>query len=103
MSGAAAPPAGISHVPAPWTTESECWLLTVFLGSKLPEGVYDPLEASSSAFANSKEAGKFEGGLGMIMIVRYKETPVGRSLSTLGFRGGRLPGLTVRGTFPLVF
>jgi len=37
----------------------------------LPKGVYDPLEEPCL------EHGEFKGGLGVIIIVRYKNTPVG--------------------------
>jgi hypothetical protein len=42
---------------------------------ELPKGVYDPLEEASAG----EECGKFEGGLGAVMIIRYADTPVGRS------------------------
>lgn len=45
---------------------------------KLPEGVYAPLEASSPEFADPQLAGEFKGGLGMIMVVRYEDTPAGK-------------------------
>ena len=62
--------------PAPWTTKcASYWLLLTL--RKLPEGVYDPLEASSPEFADPQLAGEFKGGLGMIMVVRYEDTPTG--------------------------
>jgi hypothetical protein len=39
----------------------------------LPKGVYDGLEEVWGGV----EYGKFDGGLGAIMIVRYSDTPVG--------------------------
>lgn len=70
----------VQRAPAPWATKSECyWLL--FNLSKLPEGIYDPLEASSPELMDlgkDGKAGQFKGGLGIIMIVRYSDTPVGR-------------------------
>jgi hypothetical protein len=46
----------------------------MFLRMKeLPKGVYDQLEE----VWGGEEFGKFEGGLGAIMIVRYSDTPVG--------------------------
>lgn len=65
----------VLHAPAPWNTKSECYWLFLTL-KKLPEGVYDPLEASSEECVGS-ETGQFKGGLGFIMVVRYKDTPVG--------------------------
>ena len=62
--------------PAPWTTKCASYWLLLSL-RELPEGVYDPLEASSSEFADPQLAGEFKGGLGMIMIVRYEDTPTG--------------------------
>lgn len=47
-----------------------------FTLSKLPEGVYDQLEMQNVKEGNE---GKFTGGLGSIMVVRYKDTPVGES------------------------
>ncbi|KAF2638171.1 hypothetical protein P280DRAFT_455978 [Massarina eburnea CBS 473.64] len=55
---------------APWATKSECYWMIVNLRS-LPEGVYDSLEEPCLEHAD------FKGGLGLIIIVRYKETPVG--------------------------
>jgi hypothetical protein len=48
------------------------WLF--FTLSKIPEGMYDPLEMQN---VEKGKDGKFTGGLGHIMIVRYKDTPVG--------------------------
>lgn len=56
---------------APWTTKTECYWMFIHLGS-LPRGVYDGLEESCL------EYGEFKGGLGFIMVVRYKDTPVGK-------------------------
>ena len=63
--------------PAPWTTKCASYWLLLNL-RKLPEGVYDPLEASSPEFADPQLAGEFKGGLGMIMVVRYEDTPTGK-------------------------
>lgn len=62
--------------PAPWTTKCASYWLLLNL-RKLPEDVYDPLEASSPEFADPQLAGEFKGGLGMIMVVRYEDTPTG--------------------------
>jgi hypothetical protein len=40
---------------------------------ELPKGVYNRLEE----VWGGEEFGRFEGGLGAIMIVRYSDTPVG--------------------------
>jgi hypothetical protein len=66
----------VSRVKAPWTLKAESYLM--FLRMKeLPKGVYDGLEE----VWGGDEYGKFEGGLGAIMIVRYSDTPVGMSFS----------------------
>lgn len=59
----------VTVASAPWTTKAECYWMFLTLGS-LPKGLYDPLEEPWS------EHGEFKGGLGIIMVVRYKETPV---------------------------
>ncbi|KAF2139914.1 uncharacterized protein K452DRAFT_58059 [Aplosporella prunicola CBS 121167] len=70
------PPVPLSS--APWSTKCEAyWLVTWLPTEALPEGLYDPLEASDPAFTSPERAGKFKGGLGMIQVVRYSETPVG--------------------------
>lgn len=56
---------------APWTTKSECYWMFLTL-RELPKGVYDALESPCLG------AGDFKGGLGIIIVVRYKETPVGK-------------------------
>ncbi|KAF2017618.1 hypothetical protein BU24DRAFT_345038 [Aaosphaeria arxii CBS 175.79] len=65
---------------APWSTKAECYWLFLTL-SRLPEGVYDALESGDErcvgAKKNEDQVGKFVGGLGVIMIVRYRDTPVG--------------------------
>lgn len=58
---------------APWTLRAETYVLFVKL-TELPRGVYDPLEEAWT----DEGLGKFVGGLGCVMIVRYSDTPVGR-------------------------
>lgn len=65
----------VQRVPAPWTLKAESYLLFVKL-NELPEGVYDRLEG---AWEN-EALGRFAGGLGAVMIVRYTDTPVGKSI-----------------------
>ena len=43
----------------------------------LPENAYDPLEAAFEAFSDPAKAGTFRGGMGVMMLVQYHETPVG--------------------------
>lgn len=47
-------------------------------GATLPDNAYAPLEAQSASFSDPEEVGKFRGGLGMIQVVRYSDTPVGK-------------------------
>jgi len=65
--------------PAPWNTKAETYWLALNLGAndEIPQGVYAPLEASSPATSDPEHAGKHRGGLGLIMIVRYSDTPCG--------------------------
>jgi hypothetical protein len=66
----------VQRSPAPWTLKAESYLLFLKL-RELPQGLYDRLE---EAWQN-ESLGRFEGGLGAVMIVRYTETPVGRLFS----------------------
>ena len=63
----------VQRVPAPWTLKAESYLLVLKLGG-LPKGVYDELEAAWE----DEALGRFEGGVGAVMVVRYTDTPVGR-------------------------
>lgn len=68
----------VQRAPAPWSLAAESYLL--FLGLKeLPRGVYDALEGAWV----DEGLGRFEGGLGAVMVVRYTETVVGRFFLTL--------------------
>ena len=61
--------------PSPWTLKGDVYILP-FLASPsdiTPELIYDPLEASSPSFADSKPL----GGFAMVQIIRYSESPVG--------------------------
>ncbi|KAF2493662.1 hypothetical protein BU16DRAFT_464911 [Lophium mytilinum] len=70
-------PAPVSVKPAPWNTQCETYWLMLYMPAVLPEGLYDPLEASSPHFADPNLSGEFKGGLAIIMVVRYKDTPTG--------------------------
>lgn len=52
---------------------NESYWLLLRLRKPLPVDIYDPLEAAHPACS----ADSFTGGLGMIQVVRYSETPVG--------------------------
>ena len=68
--------------PAPWATKAETYWLALYLRSGVDSeaGVYAPLEASAPTIRDPVQAGKHVGGLGLIMIVRYTDTPVGMLL-----------------------
>lgn len=61
-------------VPAPWTCKCETYWLMLWLPRTLPADVYGTLEGSSLSDDRSSDA---RGGLGMVQIVRYSDTPVG--------------------------
>ena len=66
--------------PAPWTCKCTAYALVFFNSSSRPlphDIVYDPLEGRSEEFSDARSAGAFRGGMGMVQIVRYTETPVG--------------------------
>ncbi|KAF2731602.1 hypothetical protein EJ04DRAFT_442670 [Polyplosphaeria fusca] len=62
----------VSRALAPWTTKSECYWMFVTLKS-LPKGMYGEVERKGW----DESGGEFKGGLGCVMVVRYRETPVG--------------------------
>lgn len=65
----------VLRAKAPWQLKSESYMMFLKV-RELPQGLYDQLEEVWAA----DEFGTFEGGLGAVMIVRYSDTPVGRSL-----------------------
>ncbi|KAK6359842.1 hypothetical protein TWF696_000975 [Orbilia brochopaga] len=65
---------GIEHVPGPWDCTGESWWFVSYpLTSKLQvhEGAINPLD-----FHEGVNDG-FAGGPGLIMVIRYSDTPVG--------------------------
>jgi hypothetical protein len=78
-----APPVQVR--PGPWNVKAETYWLALYLGAGADneEGVYAPLELSSLIISDAKIAGKHRGGLGLIMIVRYSDTPCGKLASTI--------------------
>jgi len=67
----------IPSVPPPWTLKGDIYAF-VFWTSRaqagnLPDMAYSPLEADSD-FAKEQKA---IGGLGMVQIIRYTDSPVG--------------------------
>ena len=73
---------------APWTLKAESYLLFLKL-KELPLGLYDRLEEAWE----DENLGRFEGGLGAVMIVRYSETPVGGFFSTFSLHYIYIPRL----------
>lgn len=81
------PPAGVSHIPGPWLSQSKVYLFTKLLspGSRedtvlrgLPPGSYNPLETvHPSALALVNGAPQWKGGLSYFALIRYEDTPVG--------------------------
>jgi len=70
-SGAATIPA---HSPGPWTLKGEGYGIPFKLKpGKLPPGLYHPLDTPPIGPDNDD----FQGGVGMIQIVRYSDSPVG--------------------------
>ncbi|PSS29781.1 hypothetical protein PHLCEN_2v2929 [Hermanssonia centrifuga] len=66
-------------VPVPWKCKGESFVFATYISKKASypsNASFNPLEAGSS-FADPAVTGEFHGGLGMIMVIRYKETPVG--------------------------
>jgi len=72
----ASSPPTIPHVPAPWTNKATIYTFPFYVTSSrarnLPSVAYSPLEAGSS-FAD----GTCVGGLGIVQVLRYSDSPVG--------------------------
>jgi hypothetical protein len=68
----------VPRVPAPWKLQAESYILFMKL-KELPEGIYDPREVEEEEGGGWKDenVGKWMGGLGSVMVVRYSDTPVG--------------------------
>jgi hypothetical protein len=62
----------ITHVPPPWILGATVFAVPLIPLTPLPSKAYSPLEKNSTA-----TAGTFLGIVGIIMIIRYSETPVG--------------------------
>jgi hypothetical protein len=67
----------IKKVESPWLNLPVSTYILPFISSPpLLDHAYAPLEAASS-FASAEASGEFCGGLGIIQIVRYHDSPVG--------------------------
>lgn len=73
------PPSSIPSAPPPWTTKSTAYLLPFYHSPSqpLPSKAYSPLSASHAPFSKEPECGVFKGGLSLLHLLRYSETPVG--------------------------
>ncbi|EMC92857.1 hypothetical protein BAUCODRAFT_264299 [Baudoinia panamericana UAMH 10762] len=58
---------------APWKCRAESYWMILQLQNPLPVDIYDQLEAEHPACTTAG----FKGGYGMVMVVRYSDTPVG--------------------------
>ncbi|KAI9806517.1 MAG: hypothetical protein M1833_003704 [Piccolia ochrophora] len=70
-------PPGIDYAPPPWSCKCSSFWLFVSFSDPLPASVYAPLEASSPSTSSPTETGRFRGGLGVVQVLRYSDTPVG--------------------------
>ena len=73
------PPDSIRSGPPPWKTKSTAFILPFYHSPSqpLPSKAYTPLSASHAPFSAEPECGVFKGGLSMLYLLRYTETPVG--------------------------
>jgi hypothetical protein len=74
----------VARVHAPWTLKADSYVLFLKPGA-LPTDIYSKNEKT---WAN-EELGKYMGGVGTIMIVRYSDTPVGKSRCLCGMHSLR--------------
>jgi hypothetical protein len=78
-------PEHVRVAPAPWDTTAETYWLALYLkaGADGDSGVYAPLEFSSPSTTDPQKSGNYHGGLGLIVIVRYRDTPCGSLISRI--------------------
>lgn len=74
----------IPSVPPPWTLKGDVYAFAFWTsashdgggdGQKLPSLAYSPLEGRS-AYASSS-SGRHVGGVSMLQLIRYRDSPVG--------------------------
>ncbi|KAH6675371.1 hypothetical protein F5X68DRAFT_40564 [Plectosphaerella plurivora] len=74
------PPGDIVAVPPPWKLKATVWMFAFHTSkaqaANFPDITYSPLEGSSS-FPTGAGASKPLGGLSMIQLISYTDTPVG--------------------------
>ena len=62
--------------PPPWLNlPVSTYMFYSYTKPPLLDHAYAPLEAST--WADPKQSGEFRGGIALLMIVRYRDTPVG--------------------------
>ena len=69
-----------ADVPSPWECHGEAIWFCSYISPK--KGEYPPPAAfgdteQSSQFSDAKATGDYHGGLTSLMLIRYKDTPVG--------------------------
>ena len=74
---ASPPPSSITAAPPPWSTKNTTFCLPFYSSAPLPPQAYTPLTASHPPFSSESQCGIYKGGLGMIYMIRYSETPLG--------------------------
>ncbi|OAG15394.1 hypothetical protein CC77DRAFT_466171 [Alternaria alternata] len=65
----------VKRALAPWKLTAEVYMLFLTL-KELPKNVHDELEGEVGGW-DDEEKGMFKGGLGSVVVVRYRDTPVG--------------------------
>ena len=68
-----------THSPSPWQCEGEAFWFVGYISSKKgypPPAAFGDAERDSP-FSDAKASGDYHGGLTSLMLIRYKETPVG--------------------------
>lgn len=77
-------PSAFEAIEAPWTLKGEAWWFALSLvggaGRAQPPGSFDPLERYSAELG--EDAQSFSGGLGVAMLIRYHDSPVGAPLQS---------------------
>ena len=68
------------NAPSPWGCKGEAFWFFGYISPK--KGEYPPPAAfgsseGSSSFSDAKATGEYHGGLTSLMLIRYKDTPVG--------------------------
>ncbi|KAK0734587.1 hypothetical protein B0T26DRAFT_635209 [Lasiosphaeria miniovina] len=70
----------IKPAPAPWHCKCTSYMISFWTSgataASLPAKAFSPLERAS-AFASPEQSGRAVGGLSMVQLVRYTDTPVG--------------------------